>query len=306
MNKDKISIKVNKIIDEILHEYQVEPVAFYGNGEGEYKWLKQRKSFYQKTVTDIIKYFGKTDINETKILEIGSYLGLTSIALSKLGFKVTALDIEEFIACERLQRKFSKYSINYLSCNLRNYKLPFKDDEFHAVIMGEVLEHLNFNPLPVIKEINRVINKNGILYIIVPNIASGSRRLRLLEGKPVQLPIKHFFSQLQENTPDIVGLHWKEYTADELRELLEMMDFKVVNQMYISDRPTSSPRRSPKYYAKKGFGYFLNLPSIKRRVLRCMLDWDNDPSLQPMHAAVACKKDICVREFFFTDATGPM
>jgi hypothetical protein len=101
-------------------------------------------------------------------------------------------------------------------------------------------------------------------------------------------------------------LHWKEYTAGELRELLEMMDFKLVNQMYISDRPTSPAKHSPRYYAKKSFGYVLNLPPIKRRVLRCMLDWNHDPSLQPMHVTVASKKGICVREFFFTDATGPV
>ena len=171
---------------------------------------------------------------------------------------MTAIDIEEFISCERLQRKFSKYSINSCSCNLRNYKLPFSDDEFHAVIMCEVLEHLNFDPLPVIEEINRAMQPNGLLYIIVPNIASGSKRLRLLEGKPVQLPIKQFCSQLQENTPNIVGLHWIEYTADELNEMLEMMDFKVVNQIYISDRPTSPPTRLQNTMSKK----FLDMFSI--------------------------------------------
>jgi len=91
--------------------------------------------------------------------------------LAKLGFKVTAVDIKEFISCKNLQEKFNKYGVSYADCNLRDYRLPFDDGLFDVVVMCEVLEHLNFNPLPVIKEINRVTKPNGILYLALPNDA---------------------------------------------------------------------------------------------------------------------------------------
>src|SRR5262249_41777976 len=40
-------------------------------------------------------------------------------------------------------------AVCYQACNLHDYRLPFEDETFDVVVMCEVLEHLNFNPLPV-------------------------------------------------------------------------------------------------------------------------------------------------------------
>jgi hypothetical protein len=51
-----------------------------------------------------------------------------------------------------------------------------------AIVMCEVLEHLNFNPLPLIKEINRVGKPNSLFYLSLPNQAYYRNRLKLLFG----------------------------------------------------------------------------------------------------------------------------
>ena len=60
--------------------------------------------------------------------------------------------------------------------------------------MCETLEHLNFNPLPVIQEIHRVLKRGGLFYCALPNIASRGNRLKLLEGKSIHNPIAEFLN----------------------------------------------------------------------------------------------------------------
>ncbi len=232
---------------------------------------------------------------------------MVSISLSKIGFRITATDIEEFISCKNLQRKFDKHGVDYIACNLRDYKLPFNDEEYDVVIMCEVLEHLNFNPLPLIKEINRITKPNGLIYLTLPNIARLDNRLKLLSGKSIHNPINDFFAQLDTKGNMIVGLHWREYTTNEIKEILEQMDFEVINQKYDpnhNDSPTS--KLSFKRIVKKIIRCILNFSPIKKVIYSCIFDTDIDPSLKgSTQVNFALKKKMCSKKFHFTDATLP-
>jgi SAM-dependent methyltransferase len=48
------------------------------------------------------------------------------------------------------------------------YKIPYKDNYFDTVICMDVLEHLRYDK-KVVKELTRVLKKNGLLIITVPN-----------------------------------------------------------------------------------------------------------------------------------------
>ncbi|MEM3774063.1 MAG: class I SAM-dependent methyltransferase [Candidatus Bathyarchaeia archaeon] len=52
-------------------------------------------------------------------------------------------------------------------------KLPFREGVFDEVYMIHVIEHLN-NPLNALKEIFKVLKKNGKLILVTPNIYSKS------------------------------------------------------------------------------------------------------------------------------------
>ncbi|MBU0907090.1 MAG: class I SAM-dependent methyltransferase, partial [Nanoarchaeota archaeon] len=56
--------------------------------------------------------------------------------------------------------------LNFLYANAQK-KLPFENREFDVVVMTEVLEHLKDERL-ILKEIRRVLKKNGALVLSVP------------------------------------------------------------------------------------------------------------------------------------------
>ena len=294
------------LVDEVLGDYRDNPVDIWNieDTDGEYRYLQAHKKQYIRTIIDIVEYFRAANPNSIRILEIGSYLGLVSIVLSKIGFRVTALDIKEYMSSEKLLSKFKRHKIEYIASNLREYQLPFPDDRFDIVISCEVFEHLNFNPLPIIKEINRVTKINGFLYVSVPNIANLHNRLKLFNGESIHNPISEFFDQLQLKKNKIVGLHWREYTAAEMNEMLNLMDFDVIQQKF-----------DPVYYITRknhimqALIHFIKrvfyIRCIRRFIIRCLFDVNHDPTLKDFQVTYAVKKRKATHTFYLSDAVNP-
>lgn len=92
------------------------------------------------------------------------------------------------------------------------YSLPFEDEEFDAVFMGHTLEHIK-HPLIVLEEVRRVLKK--YLYIVSP--------------KP------------QPKGED--KFHYKDWSTEELRELVESQGFELVE-------PMTKPKRDENIHAK--------------------------------------------------------
>ncbi len=168
--------------------------------------------------------------------------------------------------------------------------------------MCEVLEHLNFNPLPVIQEINRIMKKNGAIYVSMPNPASLPNRLKLIRGESIHNPVIDFSNQLGAEGNMIVGLHWREYTAAETKEMLETMGFSLVEQKYYS--AFHYTKKNPlKEIFKKTIRALLTSAIIRDALYECLFDSQRDNSLKETQIAVAVKKDSAQRTFYFTDAT---
>lgn len=189
---------VNKILDEVIKEYTEKPVDIfnYGGGRGETKWMREFMiPSYKRTIYDIVNYFTNEEsaFKEVKILEIGPWLGVVSVCLKRLGFDVHVQEIPEFLSNKNLQNKFIQEQIPFEIVNLSDYKLPYSNSIFDGVIMCEVLEHLNFNPLPVFQEINRIIKQNSLFYIALPNLTFLPKRIKFLFGKSINDPIENYF-----------------------------------------------------------------------------------------------------------------
>jgi 2-polyprenyl-3-methyl-5-hydroxy-6-metoxy-1,4-benzoquinol methylase len=299
---------IEHLVDTLLKSYQAEPVDLLGIGdaEGEYRYLTGLRPTYVRTVHDIVDQLNGHDPRSVKVLEIGCFLGLVSIALARVGFQVTATDIPEFLRCARLRERLDRAGVCHQACNLRDYRLPFEDETFDVVVMCEVLEHLNFNPLPIICESNRVIKPHGVAYVALPNLAHEANRRRLLGGESIHNPIKDFFAQLDPKKNMIVGLHWREYTTAEVKEMLEEMGFAVMEQRYVSMwLPASNSGLLPKRWAKKMIHRFLNNAFARRLIYAALFDAEHDPSLRDSHVTFARKNEMCRRRFYFTEATSP-
>jgi SAM-dependent methyltransferase len=228
--------RVFQVLDLAVSDLQEHPIDLLniGDHDGERAYLENARPSYRRTLLDVTKVCAieKTQNRPIRVLEIGAFLGVVSFSLARLGMQVTALDIPEFMANERLQERYRQFAIRPVAFNLKDYELPFGSGSFDVVIMCETLEHLNFNPLPVIAEINRVLHTDGYLYLALPNLVSLPNRINLLRGRSIHNPISDFAVQLSARANMIVGLHWREYTRSELLEMLSMTGFKCISHVY--------------------------------------------------------------------------
>lgn len=243
----RMNLDWESTLDFVIRELHEEPVDLIGvgDGEGESTYLDHSRCSYQRTLRDILEIADAIgpQRREIRILEIGAFLGVVSCSLASLGFSVTALDLPEFMRNERLQARYRRYGVATRATNLRDYALPVESGSFTIVIMCETLEHLNFNPLPVIAAVNRVLETGGRLYLSLPNQASLVNRVKLLSGRSIHNPISDFAAQLSRKCNMIVGIHWREYTAEELKELVLSHGFSVERCAFFTTHEPSLPAR---------------------------------------------------------------
>lgn len=276
-----------KLVADIIATLNANPVDLLstGAGPGERRYLEMLGPQYVRTLNElqtILTGIGERKPADLRVLEIGSFLGVLCFALRKVGFQVTAQDIPEFQNNPRLQERYRQAGIECVSANLKRHRFPYPDAHFDLVIMCETLEHLNFNPLPVIKEINRVMKPGALLYLTVPNQLSAGNRLKMLRGETIQASVDQFYQQLDLRMNMIVGLHWREYSKADLFQVLEPMGF-AVRRHYFYQEDKSYRYKRLKFSLKDLLGEFF-------------------PSLRPIHVVLAEKVADDKHEFAETDA----
>lgn len=273
-------MKYEQLLRETIDEHKHSPVDILGVGDaaGEYHYLDAHINSYVRTVRDVDRLFGEQ--RNKRVLEIGPFLGPAIISLKKLGYDAHALDLPEYQQSPRLQALFQRHEIPFAGANLRTYKLPYDDGEFDAVIACEVVEHLNFNPLPLMAEVNRVTKHGGYVYISMPNQVSIGHRVKFLLGKSVHMPISYFFAQLDRNDNMLVAIHWREYTLDETVELTEKMGYQTVSAYYCFDNNNKSS----------------GLKLLLRRAIYCV------PSFRPNIVVIGRLNERPKHDFYLTAA----
>ncbi|MEM9248667.1 MAG: class I SAM-dependent methyltransferase [Pseudomonadota bacterium] len=197
---------------------------------GNSSYIAKHRHEYLRTLQDVDTFFGGA--RDKDIFEIGAFFGVVSIALARLGYRVTASDVPEYMGLEAQQTRFSSERVAVHQMNLSDYLLDLPDDSVDCVIMTEVLEHLNFNPLPLFKEINRVLRPGGLFYVSLPNGAQIRNRVQAALGRPIGLDIQDFFKQLDAQHELIANGHWREYTMQEVHALVTPLGFAPKRAYY--------------------------------------------------------------------------
>lgn len=232
-NNDQLKVILNDII---INVYGKNPIILLNlwDDKGEKNYINFLLSQYENILIDFNKIFNG-NFNGKRVLEISSFLGVVDIALAKIGFEVYTYDIPEFQNNSKLNELYSKFNVHPSSGYLKDVwqnGLPYPDNHFEAVILSEVIEHLNFNPLPVLQEINRILKKDGILYITTPNQVNLINRIKIILGRSIRNSISDSVTQLDQTKHTICGIHWREYTLEELIQLLEIMGFTITTYTY--------------------------------------------------------------------------
>jgi ubiquinone/menaquinone biosynthesis C-methylase UbiE len=99
------------------------------------------------------------------------------------------------------------------------YKIPFKDKSFDAVLMFDLLEHLD-DPLKSLLEIRRVLKPDGIFSAFVPIEGSIFSIHKLIDRLFGFTPKKKYAGHIQQ------------FTLSDLLTLLEKTDLKFINKRY--------------------------------------------------------------------------
>jgi SAM-dependent methyltransferase len=185
-----------------------------------------------------------------RVLDCGAGCGMLAAVLKQLGHEVHAVDLpyqNEMIV---------RHRIPFQAVNLENDPLPFADGSFDAVICCEVLEHFTHSHLPAAREFRRVLRPGGMCEIDVPNVASFRNRSRLLRGKNITWDYEKHYLRAQpvvdrgrEFYPD---RHNREFTAAELRLLLDRAGFAKTRVIHIASR-----RRRAGLHRIRNFGAWL-------------------------------------------------
>jgi SAM-dependent methyltransferase len=253
-------VQVKEILNDIIFNvYGKNPVILLNlwDARGESEYIDFLHSQYEKILLDFNEIFCNSDTRK-HVLEISAFLGVVDIALTKMGFEVYAYDNPEFQKNTRLNKLYSEYNVHpsmgYLK-DIWSTGLPYPDNHCDAVILSEVIEHLNFNPLPVLQEINRILKPEGILYITTPNQVCLINRISIILGRSIRNPLSDSVTQADQTKNAICGIHWREYTLKELFELLEITGFSI--------KKYSFSNHAKKIYLRKSFFLpmisFLNL-----------------------------------------------
>ena len=258
-----------ELVNEVVSGYKADgaPMMGFGSAAEEAEYVNFLKESYVRTVRDVNALWPAGDRSQRSLLEIGSFLGVVSFSFKKLGYSVCALDIPEFHQAVQCRLTYERNGVGHFGVNLKHGKLPFEDSAFDAVIACEIFEHFNFNPLPVLAEINRVLKLGGYLYIAMPNQAHLPGRIKAVLGQSVRNPVSEYFRQLDRKQNKMVAIHWREYTLAETVEMVTAMGFEVAKTYYFSERGT------PKFARSKAMSelYFfckrvaLSLPSFRRQ-----------------------------------------
>jgi len=102
--------------------------------------------------------------------------------------------------------------------NIESGEFPFASASFDVVLLCEVIEHLQSDPIKVLLEIKRVLKPSGHLVLTTPNVSRLENVCRMLTGANIYDPFSGYGPY---------GRHNREYNKDELAKLLAFCGFEM-------------------------------------------------------------------------------
>ncbi len=153
--------------------------------------------------------FLKKHIKEGRILDVGN-LGLDG----QMHKKIRASFPKSFIVgIDNNVQKAKEFNFPNQVIGDITKSLPFKDNDFDSVYLGEIIEHL-WEPKKLLEEVHRILKKGGVVIIDTPHVYAFLRMLRFF------IIGRDFLGDLD---------HKIFFTPSALKNLLEKCNFEIID-----------------------------------------------------------------------------
>ncbi|MSO21065.1 MAG: glycosyltransferase [Acidobacteria bacterium] len=165
---------------------------------------------------------------QDRILEMGCYLQITPALRSHLGYgEVRGAYFGK--RGESSVRSARSITGEEFTCTVDLFdaekdKYPYPDGFFRTILCCELIEHLHFDPMHMMAEINRILAPGGHLILSTPNLTSLRSIEAVLHGYHPAL-FAHYIRPAADGTID--PRHAREYAPRELGLLMEAAGFAV-------------------------------------------------------------------------------
>jgi SAM-dependent methyltransferase len=110
-----------------------------------------------------------------RVLDVGAAYGTLSVLAKRLGAtSVCCTDMARSYISERL---LAANGLQFAVHNVELEPLPFPGP-FDTILFTEVLEHLNFHPVPTLRKLRDALSPEGRLYLTTPDAAEWGKVTR--------------------------------------------------------------------------------------------------------------------------------
>jgi len=155
-DKDSIKIKPKNLYNIVY--FEVTNKSFFENCKIDYEEKNSKRIKRFKRRLSLINRYTK----KGKILDVGCATGVFLDIAKKNGWDTYGIDISDYAS--RYARE--KFKLNVKRGEL--HKVKYSKNYFDVVTMWDFIEHVP-NPDQIIKETNKIIKNNGLLYILTIN-----------------------------------------------------------------------------------------------------------------------------------------
>jgi SAM-dependent methyltransferase len=164
-----------------------------------------------------------------RALELGCYMQLTPLLGRLCGYR--EVRGAYYGSLGRVDRKTVPFEDGEFSCFVDHFDaerdhFPYPDGHFDLVVVGEVIEHLTYDPMHLLLESRRVLVEGGYLLVTTPNVGSITSVAKTLDGRD-NPQIFFLYKRPQPNEEPEIG-HVREYTTNELGGAVKAAGFEVV------------------------------------------------------------------------------
>jgi O-antigen biosynthesis protein len=148
------------------------------------------------------------------VLDVGSSTGYLAELLAKCGCQVTGIEVD-LEAARQAEEHCERVIVGDVEILDVCEKLAY--ESFDVIVFGDILEHLK-DPLRTLVRLKPFLRSEGYVVTSIPNVAHGSVRLALMQGK-----FQYNSSGLLDDT------HLRFFTRGSVEQLFDDAGFEIIS-----------------------------------------------------------------------------